>query len=80
MARHGLSHVLKRDIFEAQNELVFASGMTISRLRNAGRQFVGVENALPCLGYINVIPKTHLGVSGARLLVEQAPNGLLMYS
>jgi nitrogenase molybdenum-iron protein alpha/beta subunit len=78
MRARGLSDVLARDIFEAQNELVFASGATIARLRNAGRKFVGVENALPSLGYLDVIPKTHLGVSGALLLVEQVLNGLLL--
>ena len=76
MRRYGLSDVLTRDIFDAQSDLVFASGATISRLRNAGRQFVGVENALPALGYLDVIPKTHLGVSGALLLTEQVLNGL----
>jgi len=78
MRGHGLADVLERDIFEAQNELVFASGATISQLRNAGQHFVGVENALPGLGYIDVIPKTHLGVAGASLLVEQVLNGLLL--
>ena len=78
MRGYGLSDVLTRDIFDGQSDLVFASGATISRLRNAGRQFVGIENALPVLGYLDVIPKTHLGVSGASLLVEQVLNGLLL--
>lgn len=77
--RHQLSHILTRPILSSsQNELVFASGATIARLRNAGQQFVGIENALPGLGYIDVIPKTHLGISGALLLVEQVLNGLLL--
>ena len=78
MQTHGIPAVLTRDIFAARNELVFASGATISQLRNAGQRFVGVENALPSLGYVDVIPKTHLGVSGALLLVEQVLNGLLL--
>jgi nitrogenase molybdenum-iron protein alpha/beta subunit len=78
MRGHNLSDVLARDIYDAQSELVFASGMTISRLRNAGKIFVGIENALPGLGYLDVMPKTHLGVSGALLLVEQVLNGLLL--
>jgi nitrogenase molybdenum-iron protein alpha/beta subunit len=77
LRRHGLADIHTRDMFNCQSELVFASGATISRLRNAGRKFVGVENALPGLGYLDVIPKTHLGVSGALLLVEQVLNSLL---
>jgi nitrogenase molybdenum-iron protein alpha/beta subunit len=77
LAARGLGDVLSRDILEAESELVFASGATISRVRLAGRRFVGVENAQPTLGYLDVIPKTHLGVSGALLIVEQTLNGLL---
>jgi hypothetical protein len=73
----GLSDVLSHDIAEAESELVFANGATIARLKSAGRVFVGVENALPGIGYLDVIPKTHLGVNGALLLVEQVLNGLL---
>lgn len=78
MRSYGLDDVPARDIYEAQNELVFASGATIAKLRNAGRRFVGIENALPSLGYLDVIPKTHYGVKGALLLVEQVLNGLLL--
>jgi nitrogenase molybdenum-iron protein alpha/beta subunit len=76
LSARGLPDVMSRDIEDADSELVFASGATIARLKSAGRVFVGVENALPGIGYLDVIPKTHLGVNGALLLVEQVLNGL----
>ncbi|MCL1912403.1 MAG: oxidoreductase [Eubacteriaceae bacterium] len=78
LAAHGLSGLLGRDIMsDGESELVFASGATISRLVGAGFRFVGVENALPSMGYVDVIDKTHLGVAGSMLIVEQVLNGLL---
>jgi nitrogenase molybdenum-iron protein alpha/beta subunit len=76
--RYGLSELLERDIYDSRSELVVASGATIARLRDSGMEFVGIENALPSLGYLDVIPKTHIGVSGALLLVEQVLNGLIL--
>jgi nitrogenase molybdenum-iron protein alpha/beta subunit len=76
LGSRGLQEALGRDILDSEGELVFASGATISRLRMAKRRFVGIENALPALGYLDVTPKTHLGIKGALLLVEQVLNGL----
>lgn len=72
----GLADALTRSVTDARSELVFASGATIGRLKLLKRQFTGIETALPGMGYIDVIPKTHLGVSGALLLVEQVLNGM----
>lgn len=36
-----------------------------------------VEVSLPSLGYVDVIPKTHLGIQGALMLTEQIINSLL---
>lgn len=72
----GLSHILERDILETDSEIVFASGGTIAKLKLKNHPFVGIETALPSLGYIDVIPKTHLGIKGALQLTEEVINAL----
>ena len=73
----GLSKVLDQNILNTKSELVFASGNTIAMLKLRKHIFSGIEISLPSLGYVDVIPKTHLGVQGALLLTEQVINGLL---
>ncbi|HWR40953.1 MAG TPA: nitrogenase component 1 [Patescibacteria group bacterium] len=73
----GLEDALERDILQASSELVFASGNTIAQLKSRQHVFVGVEVSLPSIGYVDVIPKTHLGIQGALMLTEQIINGLL---
>jgi nitrogenase molybdenum-iron protein alpha/beta subunit len=73
----GVSGALGRDILETSAELVFGSGNTISKLKLKKHVFSGIETSLPSLGYYDVIPKTHLGISGALLLTEQILNGLI---
>ena len=46
-------------------------------LRAKGKRFSGIEIALPSLGYIDVIEKSHLGIGGGLLLCEQILNGML---
>ncbi len=72
----GLSDAFYRDISETSAELVFAGGNTIARLKLRKHRFSGIETALPSLGYIDVILKTHLGLKGALLITEQVLNGL----
>jgi hypothetical protein len=72
----GVSGALNRDILDTNAELVFGSGNTITKLKLRKHVFSGIETALPSLGYYDVIPKTHMGVSGALLLTEQILNGL----
>lgn len=73
----GLPQALSRDIRQTKSELVFASGNTIAMLKLRRHVFTGIEISLPSLGYVDVIPKTHLGIQGALLLTEQVINGLL---
>ena len=73
----GFADALGRDPDAAAPELFFGSGATIARLRLAGLRFSGVETMLPTLGYLDVVPKTHLGPQGALHLVESVLNGLL---
>lgn len=65
------------DILDTKAQLVFADASVLAQLRVAGHQFCGVEISLPSFGYLDVISKTHLGFTGALLLVEQVLNGLL---
>ena len=73
----GFVDALGRDPIEAAPELFFGSGATIARLRLADVRFSGIETILPTLGYLDVVPKTHLGARGALLLVESVLNGLM---
>ncbi|MBQ9069242.1 MAG: hypothetical protein IJ131_09315 [Eggerthellaceae bacterium] len=72
----GARDTLGRDPEQCDPELVFASGSTIARLQLEERQFAGIETMLPTLGYLDVVPKTYLGVNGALQLVEMVLNGL----
>lgn len=74
---YGSSDALKKNIFDTDAELVFADGQTIAMLRAKGKRFSGIETALPSLGYIDVIEKSHLGIGGGLLLCEQVLNGML---
>lgn len=58
-------------------ELVFSDANVISELMLENRRFCGIEISLPGMGYIDLIPKTHLGIEGAVFLIEQTLNGLM---
>lgn len=73
----GFASALGTPAVDAAPELFFGAGDTIARLRLAGHEFSGVETALPTLGYLDVVPKTFLGLNGALRLVEVVLNGLL---
>ena len=74
-----IGDILDRDIIETDGKLVFANGNTIARLMMRKHSFMGIETALPTLGYVDVIPKTHIGVHGALTLVEQVLSGMMMH-
>ena len=67
----------EKDIYHTDAELVFADGNIIANLKGRHHRFTGIEISLPSLGYVDVIPKTHLGVQGALLICEQVLNGLM---
>ena len=77
LSDRGFANALNQDILRTESELVFGSGTTIAALKLRHHEFVGIESCLPTIGYIDVIPKTHLGIQGSLLLVEQVLNGLL---
>lgn len=62
---------------EKNAEIVLADGNYIAMEKAKGRKFSGIEIALPTIGYIDVIDKTHLGANGSLLLIEQILNGLV---
>lgn len=72
-----MSGALHRDIMKTKGELVFADANILARLKAMGHSFSGIENSLPTMGYMDVIPKTHLGFQGGLFLVEQVINGLM---
>ena len=73
----GLTDALDQSITDTDSELVFASGNTIADMKLRRHVFTGIEISLPSIGYLDVIPKTHLGVQGALMLTEQVINGLI---
>ena len=77
LRKYSFESATERDILDTTAELVFASGITISKLKLRKREFIGIETALPTMGYVDVIPKTHLGINGALLMVESVLNGLV---
>lgn len=62
---------------EEEPEIVLSDGNTIARMKAEGMRFSGIETALPSIGYIDVIDKTHLGPSGGLFLIEQILNGFI---
>lgn len=76
LSAYGVKSALEKQIMDTDGEIVLACGNTIGALKLKGTDFGGIDISLPALGYIDVIPKTHLGLSGAALLVELILNGL----
>ena len=58
-------------------ELVFGDANLIAGLMLENRRFCGIEISLPGMGYIDLVPKTHMGIRGALFLIEQVLNGLM---
>ena len=58
-------------------ELLFSDANRISELMLTNKQFCGIEIAFPGMGYTDLTVKTHLGLSGAMLLIEQVLNGIM---
>ncbi|WP_312652932.1 nitrogenase component 1 [Aminipila sp.] len=74
---HSMEESLQNNILETNSELVFANANTIAKLKLRELSFSGIEISLPTMGYIDVIPKTHIGIKGALLLIEQVINGMM---
>jgi len=72
----GFCEAWDRDPSLESADIAFADGPTLQLLKAKGCCKAGIEIALPEEGYIHLIPKTYLGVSGALLLLEEIINGL----
>jgi hypothetical protein len=57
-------------------DIILSDGNTIACLKSEVLDFSGIEISLPTIGYIDVVPKTHIGAAGGLFLVEQILNGL----
>lgn len=64
-------------IQDTRAELVFGNANTIAALKTRKQAFCGIEISLPGMGYMDILPKTHLGVQGSLFLIEQVLNGLM---
>ncbi|MCR4962473.1 MAG: nitrogenase component 1 [Firmicutes bacterium] len=58
-------------------ELVFGDANLIAGLKLKNKTFCGIETDRPGMGYVDLLPKTHLGIEGALFLIEQVLNGLM---
>ncbi len=66
-----------KDILDTSAELVYADANTIAALMTRNDAFSGIEISLPGMGYVDIVPKTHLGLTGTQFLTEQTVNGLM---
>ena len=76
LAFYNMDDALLKPVLETDADIVFADGNIIAKLKARHHSFAGIEISLPSLGYIDVIPKTHLGIKGGLLLTEEVLNGL----
>ncbi|HEY3361498.1 MAG TPA: nitrogenase component 1 [Methanosarcina sp.] len=72
----GFCEAWDRDPYLESADIAFADGPILQLLKAKGCCKAGIEITLPEEGYIHIIPKTYLGVSGALLLLEEIINGL----
>ncbi len=72
-----LTEYLGMEENEDDPEIVLADGNTIARMKAERKSFSGIETALPSIGYIDVIDKTHVGADGGLFLIEQILNGFV---
>ena len=67
---------LNYDISKVKDAIMLGSANTILAVTAYSQNIYGIETANPSSGYINVVPKTHLGCAGALFLLEQILNGV----
>lgn len=75
LLRYHSAEAMEFDITKVNDVLLIASANTIVELNTYSSNIFGIENANPSSGYIHVLPKTHIGVTGALYLLEQILNG-----
>ena len=70
----GCEEALEGDITKVKDLVLFANANTIAHVLSYSGNIYGVETAYPSSGYINVIPKTLIGPTGALYILEQILN------
>ena len=71
-----LEDALGNKIEKLENAFLLGNANTILEVMTYSKNICGIETSSPSSGYIHVIPKTHLGCSGALYLLEQVLNGV----
>ncbi len=77
LKQYDMASALEKDILHTEASIVLADANILAKLKLRHHRFGGIEISLPSFGYVDVIPKTHMGVAGSLLLCEQILNGLL---
>ena len=63
------------DFSKVKDAVVLGSANTIAHLLTYSGDIFGIEISFPSSGYVNVLPRTYAGCSGALQLLEQLING-----
>ena len=66
---------LKADFSKVKDAILLGNANTIAHLLTYSGDIFGIEICLPSSGYVNVLPRTYVGCSGALQLLEQLING-----
>ncbi len=77
LAENKAASSLDREMMDTRAELVLSDANLIGALQTTEKVFTGIEISYPGMGYTDLVPKTHLGISGALFLTEQVLNGLM---
>lgn len=77
MEKHHASGALTAVPEESKAEIVLGDANFIAAMTCRGMDYSGIEISYPGMGYTDLVPKTHLGLSGAMFLTEQILNGLM---
>ena len=72
----GFSKALERDIAKVKDAVLLGSANTIAEVLAYSGNIFGIETMFPTSGYVHVLPKTHLGSTGALYLLEQLLNAV----
>ncbi|MDO4633434.1 MAG: nitrogenase component 1 [Eubacteriales bacterium] len=74
--QYGIDGKVKTEMLQSRADLVFGEANTIAALKLGSHPFTGIEISQPGMGYIDLIPKTQMGIRGTLFLIEQVLNGL----
>ena len=76
----GCKDVLVKDITKVKDVVILGNANTIAQVLAYSGNVYGIETEIPSSGYINVVPKTHIGCKGSLYLLEQLLNAKRLLS